>query len=584
MAKKEMSEGILSPDISPQDASISLASIERLRPYLWGSDRSLVFFIGAGASASGNTQMPTTPALLQQVLLDALKRSGEFNTESNDFVNAIKDISYRIGFEITLNDFWQICRKATRLLYTSLAEIEERCAPNRVHAFLAYWLSTGGIVLTTNYDRLIEREWLKIDQNIDVRYQEEGPNSFMNWRKDLNRGGCLFKIHGSLDDPGSCLGALEHIGTRLAGHRADLLAEIVECRPLCFVGWRGVDPDIPPLLSDLYKTRDSSLPVFWIHYEGNRPGSISIQAAIDGVLSLIRKYASDNPILTEANRAFEEMLHWVGREVTPKPSPAAVYLDFSEAVRQCSASGATRFVGIVLRRAGRLDIAEQVLEIALKLAQTAEERSAAIQELSLLQQQKTGRKTNQSGKLLEQAREALGQKPDPWLQLNTDFGMLSMTIVGLQSRPWLLLKLPGLFRKYEQNIEVLRRETTDRESVALHESLLHLYLGRLRFKLFGWLAVVMPPLADWILRPFNIAHSTIDDAKDIHLHSRVDILAYRAVVLARLRCCQDATEDVPEIDRLIAILNDDARARHWENQRHEIERHCGDTAQLRRKG
>jgi hypothetical protein len=328
-----MSEGILSPDISQQDASISLASIEGLRPYLLSGDRSLVFFVGAGASAAGNTQMPTTPALLQQVLLDALKRSGEFNAESSGLVNAIKDSSYRIGFEITLNDFWQICRKATTLLYASFAELEERCTPNRVHAFLAYWLSTGGIVLTTNYDRLIEREWLKMDQNIDVRYQEEEPNSFTNWRKDLNRGSCLFKIHGSLDAPDSCLGALEHVGKRLSGQRADLLAEIVQHRPLCFVGWRGIDPDIPPLLPDLYKTRDSSLPIFWIHYEGNRPGSISIQAAIDGVSSLIRKYASDNPILTEANRAFEEMLHWMGGEVAPNPSPAAVYLDFSEAVR-----------------------------------------------------------------------------------------------------------------------------------------------------------------------------------------------------------------------------------------------------------
>jgi len=573
-----MSKGILSPDISQQDASISLTSIQRLRPYLSGDDRSLVFFIGAGASAAGNTGMPTTPSLLQQVLLDALKRSREFNIESSDFANAIKDISYRIGFEITLNDFWQICRKATTLLYTSFAELEEGCTPNRVHSFLAYWLSTGGIVLTTNYDRLIEREWLRIDQSIGVRYQEEGTNSFANWREDLNRGGCLLKIHGSLDDPDDCLGALEHVGTRLAGNRADLLAEIVQHRPLCFVGWRGVDPDIPPLLFDLYKTRDSSLPVFWIHYEGNPPGSISIQAAIDGTSPLIREYASDHPILTDANRAFGEMLHWVGIEVAPNPSPAALCLDFGEAVGQCSASGVTRFVGIALRRAGRLDVAEQVQEVALKLAQTTEERTAALQEVSLLQQQRTGRKSNQSRRLLEKTREALQEKPDPWLQLNTDFGLLSMTIIALQSRPWLLLKVPGLFRKYRQNIEVLRRETTDRESVALHESLLHLYLGRLRFKLFGWLAVV-PPLAEWILRPFNIARSTIDDAKDIHLHSRVDVLAYRAVAIARLRRCQNATEDVPEIDRLIAILNDDARTRHWENQRHEIERRCGDTAQ-----
>jgi hypothetical protein len=255
-------------------------------------------------------------------------------------------------------------------------------------------------------------------------------------------------------------------------------------------------------------------------------------------------------------------------------------LDFSEALGHCSTSGVTRFVGIALRRASRLDVAEQVLTVALNLARTAEERSAALQETSLLQQQATGNQTDQSRHLLEEARQALGEKPDPWLQLNTDFGLLSMTIISLQSRPWLLLKVPSLFRKYRQDIEVLRKETTDRESVALHESLLQLYLGRLRFKLFGWLAVVVPPVADWILRPFDIAHSTIGDAKDIHLHSRVDVLSYRAMALARLRRCQKATEDVPEIDRLIAIL-DNARAKHWQNQRREIERRCRSSTRIR---
>lgn len=575
-----ISEGILSPGISQDDASISQASIELLRPYLTGDDRSLVFFVGAGASAAGNTQMPSTPVLLQQLLLNAIKRSGKFNIENGEIANAIEDVSYRIGFEITLNDFWQICRDATTRLYACFAEFEKECTPNRVHFFLAYWLSTGGIVLTTNYDRLIEREWLKTNQSIGIRYREEGPESFANWREDLNRGACLFKIHGSLDEPDSCLGALEHVGTRLAGTRADLLAEIVQHRPLCFVGWRGIDPDIPPLLSDLYKTRDPSLPVFWIHFEGDPPGSVSIQMAIDGTSPMVRECASHHPILTDANRAFGEILHWVGREIRPSPSSVQMRLDFSEALGHCSASGVTRFVGIALRRASRLDIAKQVLTVALNQARTAEERSAALQETSLLQQQATGNQTDQSRHLLEKARQALGEKTDPWLQLNTDFGLLSMTIISLQSRPWLLLKVPGLFRKYRQDIEALRKETTDRESVALHESLLHLYLGRLRFKLLGWLAVVVPPLADWILRSFDIAHSTIGDAKDIHLHSRVDVLSYRAIALARLRRCQKATEDVPEIDRLIAILNDNARAKHWQNQRREIEQRCRSSTRI----
>lgn len=577
-----MDNGILSVDISQQDALVSSASIEQLRSYLTEGERSVVFFVGAGASAAGNTQMPTTPALLRQILMDSLNRSGGFSAESNGLADHIGETSYRIGFEITLNDFWQICRQATTLLYTAFAELEEKCTPNFVHTFLAYWLSTGGIVLTTNYDRLIEREWVKVEQGINVRYQEVGSNSFANWQEDLKRGGCLFKLHGSLDAPDSCLGALEHVTTHLAGNRASLLAEIIQHRPLCFVGWRGVDPDIPPLLSKLYKPKDPSLPIFWVHYEGRQPGSISLQTAIDDVPPLIRECATAHPILTDADRAFGEMLRWIGLEPTPKPSPVAIQLDFSKAVSQCSLPDITRFVGIAVRRAGQHDIARQILQMALRLSQTPKERSATLSELSLLQQQEAGRKTDPSRKLLKEAHKSLREKPDPWLQLNTDFGMLSMTIVALQSRPWLLLKLPTLFRKYRQSIEALRKQAIDRETVALHESLFHLYLGRLLLILFNWLAVAVPFLADWILQPFNVARSTIDDAKEIHLHSRIDVLAYRAVALARLRRCQNATEDIPEIGRLIAILNDHARAKHWEHQSHEIEHRCSNTVKPRK--
>ena len=565
-----MKSGILSPNISDRDTLTSSMNIDELRRFVIDNRRSLIFFVGAGASNAGNTGMPTAGNLLRQILLDALERSETSDTGSSPITQAIKDISNHIGFEITLNDFWQICQTATALIYKSFAELERGCMPNFVHSFLAHWLSTGGIVVTTNYDCLIEREWQKIDRDITVRYQEEGLNSFSSWQEDLDRGGCLFKIHGSLESPASCLGALEHVGTRLIGHRANMLTEIVRQRPLCFVGWRGIDPDIPPLLADSYNTRDSALPIFWIHFEGEG----SIQSAIERTTPLIKKYASSCPILTDANRACEEMLRWINVRTIVTPSSTTASLDFSEAVKQCSRTGATRFVGIVLRRAGKLNLSGQVLRIALKLAVTAEEKSAALQEMALVEQQKPNSDMKRSVSLIDQAREVLGEKPDPKMQLNADFGLLSMTIVTLRSHPWSLLKIPLLFRRYSQDIELLRRSKGDRESLALHESLLHLYLGRLRLNFFGWLAIVAPLLANWIMQPFHIARSTIDDAKDIHLHSRVDVLAYRAVALARLKRCAGLSEDIAEIERLVLILKDDAREKHWKNQRREIEQGC----------
>jgi tetratricopeptide (TPR) repeat protein len=268
------------------------------------------------------------------------------------------------------------------------------------------------------------------------------------------------------------------------------------------------------------------------------------------------------------------LLGLVGVQFVPNASKKKPPLDFSDALSHCSPSGAGRMVGIVLRRTGRYEIARIVLEEALSLSGTPEERSAALQELSLLQQQQSGKRTGLARALVDDARKALGKKPDPWLQLNTDFGLLSMTIISLNSRPWLLFKIPGLFRKYKQHIEFFRMETEDRESTALHESLFNLYKGRLRYKLFGWLGVIIPFLAQWILEPFDIANAKIVETKDIHLHSRIDVLAYRAIAYAKLRHCSEAMKEISEIDRLVEIFNNNSRAIHWENQKKEIISQC----------
>ena len=569
-----MYKDFLDPRISMQDAQTSLESIKRLRSCLAKEDRSLVFFVGAGASIAGNTGMPFTSALIYQLLLDSLLYSEAFDSGIEGYKSTLHEISSQIGFEITLNDFWQICHVATSGLYKAFAVLEEQCKPNYVHTFLAYWLATNGTVVTTNYDRLIEQEWAKITKSTNSLYQEVGSNSFATWQKDLQNGGCLFKIHGSLDDPSSCLGALEHVGTQLTGNRAKLLTDIIQSRPLCFVGWGGKDPDIPPLLSTAMAGRDPSLPIFWIHYEGYPPGLKTLEDSLQEMTALIRPLASQNPIVTDADRSFGEMLKWSGKNREPNSPREPFAFDFREPVSQCTKTGVTRMVGIALRRSGRLDIAEHILEVALSLTKTKEEKSAALQELSLIHQQRGGRRTDTSRKYLSQARKALGNQHDPWLQLNTDFGLLSQSIVALKNRPWLLLWVPGLFRRYKRDIAFFRRETTDRESAALHEALYHLYLGRLRFKLFGWLANIIAPLAGWIMWPFDLARSTIGDAKDIHLHARIDVLAYRAVTLAHLHRCEGAKDDLSEIGRLIIVLNDKARGEHWEKQKQEIEHHC----------
>ena len=570
-----MNKHYLAAEISNEDSFISSLNIDLLSPYLFEEDRSLVFFVGAGASIAGNTGMPSTPSLLFQLLVQALSYSGKLTSGLNELSTIIKDASSRIGFEITLNDFWQICGRATAEIYQAFRDLEKTCVPNRVHAFMAHWLSMGGTVITTNYDRLIEQEWSKTNSQIQSRYKATGTNSFIHWEQELNQGGILFKIHGSLDDPDSCLGALEHVGTQLSGDRADLLTRIVQTRPICFVGWRGVDPDIPPLLHKTFTNREISLPVFWIHFEGFPPNMTSLNDAISAGTSLIKPLASQHPILTDADRIFGEFLEQIGISTPPNSQRKMNSFDFTKAVGMCTKTGLLRMVGIAVRRAGEhYDRAEDILSAAMALANTSDERSQVLQEIALLKQQQTGRETNEARRSLKAARASSDASSDLRAQLNLDFGLLSMSILNIKSQPWLLLKIPGLFHKYRRNIETLRQQDIDPGSVALHDSLLHLFQGRLRFKMLEWLAVSLSPLADWIIEPFDIARARIYEAKDISLHSRIDVLAYRAVALAHLHRCQELKNDMDEVTRLILIFGDSARTRHWNKQREDIEHHC----------
>ena len=567
--------GLFHRDIPDQDRDRSAVSLGLLRSLIAGHDRSMVFFVGAGASSAGNSGMPLAGAIMSRLLLDALDRTGRFPKDDGGRTDSLGPVAGRLGFEITLNDLWQICRESVYGVFGALATLEARCAPNRAHAFLAYWLSTGGIVLTTNYDRLVEREWIKVASVPAVRYRMMGMDSFGTWQDDLKHGHCLFKLHGSLDDPRSCLGALEHVRTRLIGDRAELIEGIIRERPVCFVGWRGADPDIPPLLGELADRGSVAGPVFWVHYDGRHSGLRTLEGALQDVPERLSRLASDRPMLTEADAFFGELLSWLGLSQTQNPWREAEEPDFDLAVASCPRSGLARFAGIVLRRGGVFGLSSEALEAARDLASTPGERAAATQEIALLTSVSKGETARADVvALVGEAAHELEATSDLQLMLNVDFGLLSNTMLLAKTRPWVLVRLPGLFREYGRHIEELRQASVSEESVSLHVALLNLYLGRLRLGLFGWLGAGLGWVATWIVQPFEIARLEIVKAGDIHVHSSIDVLSYKALAAARLGRCDQALIDMPEIERLIKLLGDEARTLHWEEQKAELRQRC----------
>lgn len=196
---------------------------------------------------------------------------------------------------------------------------------------------------------------------------------------------------------------------------------------------------------------------------------MTLEKATNDCSSLIKALAVQHPILTDADRIFGELLEQIGISTWPNPPRKVNFFDFTKAITMCTKTGLLRVVGIALRRSGgHYDRAEQVLNAALNLAKTSDERSAALQEIALLKQQLTGRETSQARRFLGVARTSIDSASDPRLQLNLDFGLLAMSIINIKLQPWLLLKIPGLIRQYRQRIEALRQQI--RHAYRLHRS------------------------------------------------------------------------------------------------------------------
>lgn len=106
--------------------------------------------------------------------------------------------------------------------------------------------------------------------------------------------------------------------------------------------------------------------------------------------------------------------------------------------------------------------------------------------------------------------------------------------------------------------------------MALHEALLLLYLGRLAFSFIRNIGIRISCVGWLVLIPFHVARKQILAAKDIHIHSLIDVLSYRAVAMAYFGKSIDARTDIPEIDHLVETLRDGARKEYWQRQKNQI--------------
>jgi len=584
--------------VHPTERQLCVESLRLLRDLL--TDRSLVFFVGAGVSRAEPTRCPVASELLEVVFAQILLRlgqDGDANSDSptgqrlarlsEEAANALPSVARRVGLEATLGELRQIWEPAFRRVLQTWADLSRTLPFNPSHEALAAWMREGGTVITTNYDCFIEEAYYHLEGRYpEARYwtSHELPpdglrSTFHTWSADLARGGVFFKLHGSFDDLDTCLATMDQVGTEITGYRADLLRYVFSKRPICVVGWRGVDPDIPPVIAST-RSPTASAPLVWILHDGAQPEEpFRLGERLSQVPSLLSNIASENPLVSEANRLFTSLQDRMGPAISRPPEGGGTPLEARDQVFQgialdMPATAAARFLGIVCRRGGELQLARNFESAATALAENRIQWAAGLQEQAHVLWQR-GEHERAARDVARVSRELAGTS-DIAARLTADFGDLSMTMVNLRTHPTGGLRLFPLFRRYRRDIDAFAKASCETKEVHLHRALFHLYRGRLRLLLVRSLArPVSGLLSSYVLGDFRRAKDHIGQAGGIHIHSTVDVLSYGALALARFGRCEEAWQDFFEAERLAQALGDVARWRHLRGQRERLEGLCG---------
>jgi tetratricopeptide (TPR) repeat protein len=223
---------------------------------------SLSFMVGAGISFEPPSFLTTWPQL------ECIKVLAPHDSDVyNEIVAGLRP---EVFFQILYNILGERALTPMEILNpTTLNSEEELVAPNLMHFFLARMILKGHVVLTSNFDNLIERAFEKMT---DGKKPEVAiyDMDFLNLCDRLDsRTGCLVKIHGSFLTPSgkdakdSIVATLQQVEREFPSSKRTVLKKIVAKHDLLVMGYSGRDDfDVYPFLLEPPSNRR----IWWIRH------------------------------------------------------------------------------------------------------------------------------------------------------------------------------------------------------------------------------------------------------------------------------------------------------------------------------
>ncbi|MDE2344710.1 MAG: SIR2 family protein [Betaproteobacteria bacterium] len=216
---------------------------------------------GAGVSAPPPSNLPLASALVASARVAFL---GRYDAYIRTF--AVRPETF----------FKYVYDLAQSELLEYLKRVLASDKPNSVHLFLATALSAGNHVITTNFDRLIERAGTRLGVQFN-RYV-----SSLSVRKAT--AGTLFKVHGSIDSSHSLKVTIDQIGLGLNSQRSSMIKELTGRRTVLVLGYSGYDQlDVMPALATCAYTR-----LIWISHDSSVASPVRAKPPNQFIASLPR--------------------------------------------------------------------------------------------------------------------------------------------------------------------------------------------------------------------------------------------------------------------------------------------------------
>lgn len=284
----------------------------------------VVFLVGAGVSREEPSSVPSFP---QE---NCLKRLPDLQGMGD----TLEDLKYRIRPEFFFQILYaQLGERGlmpldalnTRKLNANGASIR----PNAIHEFLAEMLEMGHIVLTTNFDSLIEDAYAEKTGKTLENYAIYDDDFEKLKNEGIPSTGCLIKIHGSFYSPSgkdtkdSIVALLSQLQRAITRHKIELIRELLRKHDWIVLGHSMRDEyDLYPALSD---PRQKKRNIYWIkHTEDTNSGIVTrgkksfvdalkaggaqplsaipwAEVSRKNVYSVLASYADQTGVLIEAN-------------------------------------------------------------------------------------------------------------------------------------------------------------------------------------------------------------------------------------------------------------------------------------------